>query len=409
MNCSEYQPENTVIHRAKWVFPVSSPPISNGAVAVSDGHIKAVGCFKDLKGIHDNVFDHGEGSILPALVNAHTHLELAAMHRRLSGQDGFVNWIRNLIKMRADITPAETEKAITNELAAMHRRGVGLMGDVGNTQIAYEPCRKEGIETIFFREFLGFNQEKTKKAEEMLAEIGRSHEIEDSFHVAAHAPYTVSARLFSALKSWANVHRKMLSIHLCECPEEQELLIRGNGFLKDLLIEHSAWDNKFRPPGENAVSYLDKLGVLDANTVCVQLVHLSEKDMATLATRRVKCCLCPRSNLFLRVGFPNVEKMLACGLCLALGTDSLASNDSLSILDEMAAIMKQMPNLPPERMLEMATLNGARTLGQGHRLGNLASGKEAKMIFIPGDGRNSQEVLENIIDYAPTIPVHWID
>ncbi|MDP3030334.1 MAG: hypothetical protein Q8O04_12775, partial [Deltaproteobacteria bacterium] len=153
------------IHRAGWVFPVSSAPVSDGAVVVADGRIDAVGRFKDLKGAYSGgVVDHGEVSILPALVNAHTHLELAALRGRLSGKDGFVGWVRGLIKVREDILPAEIEKAIINELAAMRRRGVGLIGDVGNTRIAYELCRKQRGNIVFFREFLGFNREKTAKA-----------------------------------------------------------------------------------------------------------------------------------------------------------------------------------------------------------------------------------------------------
>jgi len=397
------------IHRAGWVFPVSSAPVSDGAVVVADGRIEAVGRFKDLKGAYSGgVVDHGEVGILPALVNAHTHLELAALRGRISGKDGFVDWIRGLIKVREEIPPAETEKAITNELAAMRRRGVGLIGDVGNTRMAYELCRKQREHIVFFREFLGLNREKTARAKEMLAEAGKSHETDNAFHVAAHAPYTVSAELFSALKSWANKHGKMLSVHLGECPEEQELLAHGKGPLKDLLRERSAWDDDFIPPGESAVSYLDKLDILDNNTVCVHLVHLSEEDMAILATRRVKCCLCPKSNLSLKVGFPKVEKMLAYGLYPALGTDSLASNESLSILEEMAAIRKHVPGLIPEKILEMATLNGARALGREDRLGSLTPGKEAGMISVPAGGKGSREALEGIIDGAATIPVRWI-
>ncbi|MDD5153728.1 MAG: amidohydrolase family protein [Desulfovibrionales bacterium] len=397
------------IHRARWVFPVSSAPVSDGAVMVADGRIEAVGRFKDLKDTYSGgVVDHGEVSILPALVNAHTHLELAALRGRVSGKDGFVNWVRGLIKVREDIPPAETEKAITSELAAMRRRGVGLIGDVGNTRMAYELCRKQRENIVFFREFMGFNREKTARAKEMLAEAGKSHETDDAFHVAAHAPYTVSAELFSALKSWANKRGKMLSVHLGECPEEQELLAHGNGPLKDLLRERSAWDDGFVPPGKSAVAYLDKLGVLDSNTVCVHLVHLSEEDMAILAARRVKCCLCPKSNLFLNVGFPKVEKMLAYGLYPALGTDSLASNEGLSILEEMAAVRKHVPGLAPEKILEMATLNGARALGREDRLGSLTPGKEAGMISVPAGGESSREALEGIIACTTTVPVKWI-
>jgi cytosine/adenosine deaminase-related metal-dependent hydrolase len=399
------------IHRARWVFPVSSTPISDGAVVVADGRIEAVGRFKDLKGTYSgDVVDHREVSILPALVNAHTHLELAALRGRLSGKDGFVNWVRGLIKVREDkdIPPAGIEKALTDEVAAMHQRGVGLIGDVGNTRIAYELCQKQKIKTIFFREFLGFNREKTAKAKEMLAEAGKTDETDNAFHVAAHAPYTVSAELFSALKTWANKHGKMLSVHLGECPEEQELLAHGNGSLRDLLRERSAWDDDFIPPGEKAVSYLDKLGILDSNTLCIHLVHISEEDMAILAARGVKCCLCPRSNLFLNVGFPKVEKMLAYGLYPALGTDSLASNESLSILEEMAAVRKHVPGLAPEKILEMATLNGARALGREDQLGSLTPGKGAGMISVPAGGEGSREALEGIIDGAATIPVRWI-
>ncbi len=410
MTCSKHRRGNAVTHRARWVFPVSSPPICNGAVVVSDDRIEAVGGFRDLKGGYsNNVIDHGEGSILPALVNAHTHLELAAMRGRISAREGFVNWIRELIKTRQDVTPAETEKAITDELATMHERGVGLIGDIGNTEMAYSLSRRQGLEAVFFLEFLGFNREKTETSKKKLAQIGKSYEIDGSFNIAAHAPYTVSAELFCIIKAWANKQGKLLSVHLCECQEEQELLIGGNGFLRDLLKENAAWDDEFKPPGESAIPYLNRLGILDSNTICVHLVHISEEDMTTLATRRVKCCLCPGSNLFLQVGFPDVGKMLAYGLRPALGTDSLASNYSQSILEEMATLMKHVPVIPPEQVLEMATLNGARTLGQENRLGSLTPGKKAKMIFVPGDGTSSQDVLEKIIDRAHTTSLYWIN
>ncbi len=216
--------EELNIHRAKWVFPVSSPPIQDGAVVVSEGTIRRVGRFTDLKALCTGVVtDHGEGSLLPALVNAHTHLELSAMRGKLSGQRGFVNWIRDLIELRPTITAQEQETGIRDGLRAMHRQGVGLVADVGNTLSAYRLGQEDTcIEAVFFQEFLGFSRERAVAAEALLNDLDTRCQLDDSFHLAAHSPYTVSRNLFHALKIWTDLRGKMLAVHVGESPEEEE-------------------------------------------------------------------------------------------------------------------------------------------------------------------------------------------
>ncbi|MFH1147045.1 MAG: amidohydrolase family protein [Pseudomonadota bacterium] len=403
-------PERIRIYRAKWVFPVSSDPIEDGAVVVSANEIRDVGRFREIETTWSGeVIDNGPGAILPAFVNAHTHLELSVMRGRLSGEGGFAGWIRQLIELRGKLSREEIGKAIRDELASMNKQGIRLVGDTGNTPASFQPCRDaRGIETVFFREYLGFNETRTKEAKNTLLKTGDLFDYDDSFHLAAHSPYTVSEELFRFLKQWTNKHGKMLSVHLGESVEESEFLTHGNGPLMDLLIERSAWNEKFEPPGKTPVSYLDRLGVLDRNTICVHLVHLSQEEMKTLAERRVRCCLCPRSNLFLRVGFPNISGLLDHGISPALGTDSPASNDSLSMLDEMACVHKHEPGIPPEDILKMATLNGACLLDRDYRLGSLAPGKDSEMIFIPVEEKTFRGALEFLMDNSKTVSVSWI-
>ena len=403
--------ERVRIYRAKWVFPVSSDPVEDGAVVVSGNEIRDVGRYSEIKAAWSGeVVDNGQGAILPAFVNAHTHLELSAMRGRLSGHRGFVDWIRHLIELRNKISREQIGKAIRDELALMKKQGVGLVGDIGNTQASFQPCRDaKGIETVFFREFLGFNKTRTKEAGNTLFKIEGFFDYDDSFHLAAHSPYTVSEELFKSLKRWTYKRGKMLSVHLSESIEESEFLAGRNGLLKDLLAERSVWDEEFDPPGLSPIAYLDGLGILDENTICVHLVHLSQEDMRILAERRARCCLCPRSNLFLRVGFPDIKGLLDQGISPALGTDSLASNNSLSMLDEIACVHKHEPGIPPDDILQMATLNGACMLDREYRLGSLAPGKDAAMIFVPSKERTSQGILEFLMDNSEAVSVVWVN
>lgn len=396
------------IHRAKWLFPIISPPVEDGAVAVRNGIIEKVGRFKELRGMGGDISDHGEGVIWPALVNAHTHLELSAMGGRVSGERGFASWVRELIELRGKLLKEDVEKAVHEALSEMYSQGTGLAADTGNSLLAHDIGRgQQNIDIEFFFEFLGFNREKTEAARILLDEMVFYLEREPHFHLAAHAPYSVSAALLDELKRRSKENGKMLSMHLGETLEEKDFLKNSSGDLKELLKDRSAWDSEFKPLEEEPVFYLKSLGILDKATICVHLVNLTEKELTALAESGAKICLCPRSNVFLGVGFPRIERMLELNMRPALGTDSLASNCSLSILDEMVAVATYAPSVPLEKILEMATINGARALGR-QDFGSISPGVKAKMFFVPLKAESAGQALEKILSGNDSISVSWI-
>jgi cytosine/adenosine deaminase-related metal-dependent hydrolase len=145
------------------------------------------------------------------------------------------------------------------------------------------------------------------------------------------------------------------------------------------------------------VKYADQLGLLDENTLAVHLVFADKKDILLLAKKNVNACLCPRSNQVLHHHLPDVAMMVKSGLKLCLGTDSLASNDSLSIFDEMKFLSETFADISPKDIVSMATINGAAALGLDTLFGRLTPGRRLKMIYLPIKTDRAINILESIV------------
>ncbi|MBU1163820.1 MAG: amidohydrolase family protein, partial [Proteobacteria bacterium] len=188
------------------------------------------------------------------------------------------------------------------------------------------------------------------------------------------------------------------SIHLAESEDEIEFLQTGKGkwaeFLSERRIDFSGWNL----PVESPVKYLEDLGVLDENTMAVHLIHAEEKDFEILLRHNVSVCLCLRSNFNLHNMMPDLAGMFKAGIKPCLGTDSLASADSLSIFDEMAFVSKSFPSIPPAEILAMATVNGARALGFEDMFGSLTPGKRAAFVYAPVDVSSKSELLQALVN-----------
>ncbi len=369
------------IFRAKYIYPVSSPVIEDGIVATAKGRIIAVGPYRQLKDL-GVVFDLGEVVLMPALVNAHVHLELSALKWRLTPTGSFISWVKSLIKGRTEVGEDEAKEAAWQAVREMWHEGVGVIADIGNTPLALSALESSPVEGIFFREIINFRNGSREFNE--LVGLGRTPGIRIS--LSAHSPYTVSPLLLQAIKAWTRSRRSIFSIHVAECPEEVLFLKEGSGPIRFLLEERGQWNPSFRPPEMSPVAYLHSLGLLDQRTLCVHVVQVDLEDLELISRTGASVCLCPRSNTFLGVGLPPVERFLALGIRPALGTDSLASNDRLSIFAEMATVARFFPRIPPEEIIKMGTIYGARALGLERDWGSLEQGKRATFLSLRIDG-----------------------
>jgi cytosine/adenosine deaminase-related metal-dependent hydrolase len=212
-----------------------------------------------------------------------------------------------------------------------------------------------------------------------------SHGVGGRFPVslAPHAPYSVSPRLFQGIRA-AQARTPFLpsSVHLAESPEECELVRTGGGPWRTLLERLRAWDPTWTAPAGSPVEYLDRMGVLDARLLAAHAVHATAGDLALLARRGVTIVTCPRSNVFVGAGEPPVADFYGSGVKVAVGTDSLASNDDLNLFAEMAAMRRLAPRVPASSLLESATAVGAAALGFDASHGTIEPGRTAALIAV---------------------------
>lgn len=367
-----------VLHRAEVVLPITRPAIEDGAVAVAAGVILDVGPFKMLRRQWPvaRVSEEDEGGVLPALVNAHAHLDLSALAGRVQPAGGMAEWIRRLIAARERLNAAQQEGAQLEALASMRTFGTGIIGDINSSASLIKDNHQGAELTRTFVEVLGLQIDSLRTALNRLSEPAQQllAKGQEEVSLAAHAPYTASASLFREVKAWGTARAKVVSTHVAESEEEIAFLRNGKGPLRDLLEDRGMDPGQWQPPDCGGVAYLDRLGFLDSLSLCVHVVRVSQEEIHLLKRSGAGVCLCPRSNLFLGNGLPPVAQFLETEIPCGLGTDSLASNDDLNLFKEMAVLIDQC-GVRPDTVLAMATLHGARNLGMARLYGSLEKGK----------------------------------
>ena len=214
--------------------------------------------------------------------------------------------------------------------------------------------------------------------------------------LAPHAPYSTSIELFQAIRTAVTDGEcPIMSVHLGESPEEVELLEKGTGPWRGMLEMIGAWRDDWQAPACDPVSYLDRHCLIDANTLVVHGVQFSDAALARLAAIGATVVTCPRSNQWVGVGYPPIARFYRSGVKLAVGTDSLASVEDLNLFSELKTMRYLAPKVPASKIIESATLTGARALGLGDQLGTLTPGKQAKMIAVrlPAEVSDVEEFL----------------
>lgn len=385
--------------RAAWVLPIDGPPIRHGVVSVDDGRVASVGTSAAT-----DVTDLGDVAVLPALVNAHTHLELSYLHQRVPPSRDFAEWVGTVLRLRAESADTEAPRILDAARQAIRQAqafGTGLFGDVSNTLVTAPLLAEAGAPAHVFHELTGFTEPDPSarvRAARQRVDAVRTDDVRVS--VAPHAPYSVSAALFSAIREDVDRHDSVSSVHLGESPAEVEFLRHGTGAMRRLLEDLGRWPPDWVPPGTSPVAYLSDLGFLDSRVLAVHGVQFDGDDLARLRALAVTLVACPRSNLYVGVGSPPLEAFYAMDVEVAFGTDSLASVANLNMFEELAEARRIAPRAPARRLLESATLTGARALGFGDELGSLEVGKRALMIAVPvpADVADVEEFLVGGID-----------
>lgn len=331
-----------------------------------------------------DTWDWSECLVLPGFVNAHCHLSLSGLARRIPQGKPFTDWIRAVVQENSILPWKDRVTALHQQAQELLASGVTSLGDyLSHPELLVEYAALP-FHQVLYLETLGFQgdqaKERTSKVESVFqdrASAGKHIQL----GIAPHAPYSVSPALFSELARLAKHYGCPMSCHVAEIPEEVEFLQSGAGPFADLLKDRGAMDPHWKPPGMSAVRYLDQLGVL-AGMQAVHLNEVDEADLDLLAERGTSAVFCPGSTRWLgRDHWMPVRRLMDRGVPVGLGTDSLASNDSLSFLDEIRLAEQMAPELSREEILWMATRGGAEAIGL--EVGRVEPGLSADLIAFP--------------------------
>jgi cytosine/adenosine deaminase-related metal-dependent hydrolase len=406
-----------IVHRAAWVVPIDQPPIRDGEVRVQDGRILGVGpsqsdsaqpAFTD----DDLLIDEGDVVLMPGLVNAHTHLELSWMRGRVPPASRFTDWVKTLfaIRGRPDSGMSAAQVAPVHEgIAELQSAGTVAVGDISNSLAAVGPMQEANLDGVVFHELLGFKERDGALLESTRELRAKATASGARVSLAPHAPYSTSLELFKAIRTAVNENAcPIMSVHLGESAEEVEFLEKGSGAWRGILEVIGAWRDDWQVPGCDPVSYLDRHGVIDARTLVIHGVQFSDRALSRLAEIGATLVTCPRSNQWVGVGYPSIERFYNSGVKVAVGTDSLASVEDLNLFSELKTMRWLAPGVPARKILESATLIGARALGLDAELGSLTPGKRAEMIAVELPER-VDDVEEYLVGGIVPSQLHWVE
>ncbi len=367
---------------ASWVVPVAGAPLRDGRVAVGDGRIVWVGRAGDPGEPKAPVRELGRGILLPGLVNAHCHLELSHLAGRVPFGGGFVAWVEALVAARGSDDEASVRARAAQAIRELEDRGTVAVGDVSNSLVHLDLLGASRLAAVVFFELLAWDPARAAAtlewADRRLSGLDGTLAPNVRVRLAAHAPHSVSPPLLAGLVARGGP----AAMHLAESPAESQFLATGSGDWPGFLERRGFGHVAFAPAGLSPVRYADGLRALPRGLVAAHAVQVDAADRELLARRGVHVALCPRSNRSLGVGTARVPELLAAGVPLCLGTDSLASIDSLDVLEDATLLHRQFPDLDPAVIVRMATLGGAEALGFAD-LGAITRGRRAALAWTP--------------------------
>ncbi|MDD2897630.1 MAG: amidohydrolase family protein [Desulfuromonadaceae bacterium] len=376
-----------IIYAASWLINPDAPPVAGGALLVCDGTIVETGPLDALRRTSSaTVLNFPDCAILPGFVNAHTHLELTHFPswRLRSAVDynprRFTDWIIQLIKISRGLTAAEYPPSIREGVRMCLESGTTAIGEIVTNPSHAGLYYDSSLAGRLYFELLG--QEAGHFKGKLTAATTAALQDEASpllTGLSPHSPYTIGQEYLAAIHDTAAAHVLPLSIHLSESQSETDFIFDGGGDLATDFYPFVGWERfRGRPARCSSTELLDRNGLLTPTTVAVHCVHVSLADAHILKTRGTSVALCPRSNDLLDVGRAPVALLKKVGIPLALGTDSLASNNSLSLWDELRFALETFSaDLSEEDVLRMVTTGGAAALGISASCGILATGRRA--------------------------------
>jgi 5-methylthioadenosine/S-adenosylhomocysteine deaminase len=378
-------------YHARWVLPITQPPIENGTVVERDGRITYVGPRAGAPEGYD--YDLGDAILLPGLVNAHTHLELTAMRGFLEDL-AFADWIDKLRQSRNEILDTEllfdsAKYGIIEGLEA----GVTTYADTCSSGRVLGAMKELGVRGIMYQETFGPNPSDCVAAIGALTNLLNVLEPQQTdlvrLGVSPHAPYTVSDELYAATAKLAREKSLPMAMHIAESDAEEDIVVRAAGPFAERWRNRSIEAKK---RARSPIQLLQKHDVLQPGSLLIHCVRVDDDDIKTIARHGCSVAHCPASNAKFGHGVAPLLPMIAAGIAVGIGSDSVASNNRMDILDEARlavlvhrGVTRKHDAFGAHQALALATLGGAQALGLDDKIGSLEVGKDADLAAFKTD------------------------
>ncbi|HVP13570.1 MAG TPA: amidohydrolase family protein [Phycisphaerae bacterium] len=399
----------TIVYKARWVLPIEGLPIDNGAIAVDEGRLVDVGKARAISA--GTIHDLGDCILLPGFVNAHTHLELSC-YRGMVPPMPLWEWFERLMTLiYGPGGPKPGQESVLAGAAESLAAGVTCVGDISRTGVHIATLRSSPIRKVCFLELISGAMQPPNDAASLAAMLDQAMTACQPdvlrLGVSPHTLYTVTWSDLCKAGDLARERRVPLTIHLAETSDEVEWLVHGTGPLADML---SKWKLPCASSSirGSAIELLKMAGLLRLKPLLAHVNYISSREVASLAASQATVVWCPRSHRFFGHEPHRWQKMLAAGINVCIGTDSLASNETLSILDELRFVRRSVPAAEPDLLLEMGTIRGAKGLGLDARIGTLQLGKWADFAVVPWDAHGPRLPAANLLDGNQCVTRVWI-
>jgi cytosine/adenosine deaminase-related metal-dependent hydrolase len=391
--------------RARMVLTPDGP-IENAAVITMAERIVAVGLFGDLASVRvEEEIDLGEQLLLPGLINAHCHLEYTIIGRSVTPTNCFTQWIQSLNSLKRSCTDGDYLAAVRIGLGELSRWGVTSVLNIASYPAPLLRFPPLSPRVWWFFELMDIRSRI--RAEDLLGTVATFLSEQALWNggigLAPHSPYTVSVALYRFIKFCAEKYTLPVSTHLAETSEELEMFRDGAGSLFEFL--QGLGRNMLDCGKKSPVSLLLEEKLIPTGALLVHMNYLDEDDWTIIHNHRGFCVIhCPKTHAYFRRQKFHFDRFRQYGITTCLGTDSLASNNSLNLFEEMQLFLHEHPYVAEQEVFKMVTLYPARAIGQAHRLGRVIPGAYADLIAIPYVGGEA-DAYAAIISHRH--PIAW--
>lgn len=381
---------------ANYIFPVSSAPLKNGIIEIDD------------QGVIQNVIDtKGElresanlafynGVIVPGFVNTHCHLELSYLKNKIKQKKGLPYFLTHAVQARKEIENEFVNESISKYDALMRQNGIVAVGDISNTANTLVQKKNSEIYYHTFVEIIGLGEAAKDAFIKQRAIYNEFVRNGLSVSVAPHAPYSVSKDLFLKIKEFSEQHNNIISIHNQESGDENEMFLSKSGGIVEAFHALGIDLNSWKPSGKKSVVSIINWLPKNNHLLFVHNTYSTKEDV-DLIQKNVSYpywCLCPLSNLYIENKLPDFSLFKAYEDQVTIGTDSLASNQNLSVLEEMKTITFNS-DMEFNKLLKWATINGAKFLTIDQHFGSIEKGKKPGLNLILNFDFQNMNLSEN--------------